>query len=235
MRSASTAAMRMYALGSARYQSRRVATAACSLLADTMLGAYSTSVVSRSEYSGSSAIGLAPCGECVLGLLLHIGQYGAANQGVLSPGPGMSRHQNSGSQSVAGTRRPRRGGRDGAPAWSAAWTAAATSCAVSASMTMFRRSRTRRTTCPACGGASCGPMVAGEGPVASGSVTPGTVEETVLARLPDTPDLQRLLRRSPGGARPVQGSVGDHVADRSFLDRPRAAAPRVARRCNLHR
>jgi hypothetical protein len=41
------------------------------------------------------------------------------------------------------------------PLWadprSAAWTAAATSCAVSAPMTMFRRSRTRRTTCPACG------------------------------------------------------------------------------------
>jgi hypothetical protein len=36
--------------------------------------------------------------------------------------------------------------------------------------------------------------------VASGSVTPGTAEERVLARLPDTPDLQRLLRRSPGSA-----------------------------------
>ena len=43
------------------------------------------------------------------------------------PGPGMSRYQNSGSQSAAGTCRPRRGARDGAPAWSAAWTAAATS------------------------------------------------------------------------------------------------------------
>jgi hypothetical protein len=31
----------------------------------------------------------------------------------------MSRYQNSGSQSTAGTRRVRRGGRDGAPAWSA--------------------------------------------------------------------------------------------------------------------
>src|SRR2546430_184359 len=40
---------------------------------------------------------------------------------------------------------------------SAAWTAAATSSAVSASMAMFRRSSTRRTTCPACRGASCGP------------------------------------------------------------------------------
>jgi hypothetical protein len=87
--------------------------------------------------------------------------------------PGMSRYQNSGSQSAAGTRRPRRGGRVGAPVWSAAWTAAATSRAVSASMTMFRRSSMRRTTCPACGGASCGPM--------TGSVTPGTVEETNLA------------------------------------------------------
>ena len=110
------------------------------------------------------------------------------------------------------------GGRDGAPAWSAAWTAAATSCAVSASMTMFRRSSTRRTTCPACGGASCGPMVAGQGPVASGSVTPGTVEETVLARLLDTPHLQRLLRRSPGGACPVRGSAGDPVANRSIYN-----------------
>ena len=36
-----------------------------------------------------------------------------------------------------------------------------------------------------------------------------TVEETVLVRLPDTPDLQRLLRRSPGGACPVRGSFGD--------------------------
>jgi hypothetical protein len=74
----------------------------------------------------------------------------------------MSRYQNSGSQSAAGLRRPRRGGWDGAPGWSAAWTAAATSRAVSASMTMFRRSKTRRTTCLACGGASRGPMAAGE-------------------------------------------------------------------------
>jgi hypothetical protein len=65
----------------------------------------------------------------------------------------------------------------GASAWSAAWTAAATSCAVSASMTMFRRSSTRRTTCPARGGASCGSMAAGQGPVAAGSVTTRTVEE----------------------------------------------------------
>ena len=82
----------------------------------------------------------------------------------------VSRRQNSGSQSVPGPPGPRRGGRDGAPAWSAARTATATSCAVSASTTMFRRSSTRRTTCPARGRASCGPM--------AGSVTPGTVEET---------------------------------------------------------
>jgi hypothetical protein len=138
----------------------------------------------------------------------------------------MSRYQNSGSQPAARTRGPRRGGRDGAPAWSTAWTAAATSCAVSASMTMFRWSSTRRTTCPACGGASCGPMVPGQGPVASafrgigaGSVTPGTEEETVLVRLLDTPDLQRLLRRSPGGARPVRDPAGDHVLKVRFSTR----------------
>src|SRR5260370_35883227 len=64
--------------------------------------------------------------------------------------------QNRGSQSVAGVCGRRRGGLEGPPAWSAAWTAAATTCAVSASMTMFRRSSTRRTTCPACRGVSCG-------------------------------------------------------------------------------
>jgi len=130
----------------------------------------------------------------------------------------MSRYQNSCSQPAAGPRRPRCGGREGAPAWSAAWTAAATSCAVSASMTMFRRSSTRRTTCPACGGASCGPTLAGEGPVASGSVTLGTVKETVLARLLDTPDLQRLFTTVPGSARSVRDCAGDHVANCSFLD-----------------
>ena len=52
---------------------------------------------------------------------------------------------------------------------------------------------TRRTACRACRGASCRPMVAEEGPVASGWVTPGTAEETsVPARLLDTPDLQHL-------------------------------------------
>src|SRR6266702_2556233 len=68
----------------------------------------------------------------------------------------MSRYQDSGSQPAPGTRGPRPGRREGSPAWSAAWTAAATSCAVSASMTMFRRSSTRRTTCPACRSVSCG-------------------------------------------------------------------------------
>ena len=61
-------------------------------------------------------------------------------------------------------------------------------------------------------------MAAGEGPVKSGSVTPGTVEETVRAQLLDTPDLQRLLRRSPGGPGPVGGPAGDHVANRSIYN-----------------
>src|SRR5712691_13291449 len=73
-------------------------------------------------------------------------------------------------------------------------------------------------------------MAAKEGPVASGSVTPGTVEETVPARLLDTPDLQRLLRRSTSGACLVRGSAGDRVASRSIYntegtsrgDRPRS-------------
>jgi hypothetical protein len=67
-------------------------------------------------------------------------------------------------------------------------------------------------------------MVPGQGPVASafrgigaGSVTPGTVEETVLVRLLDTPDLQRLLRRQPGGVRPVRAPAGDHVVKGSIL------------------
>ena len=94
-----------------------------------------------------------------------------------------------------GTAPAPRGGREGAPARSATWTAAATSRAVSASTTMFRRSRTRRTTCPAYGSASCGPMAAWEGPVASGSVTLGTVGETVLARLLNTPALQHVFQR----------------------------------------
>ena len=93
---------------------------------------------------------------------------------------GHGRYQNSGSHPATGTRAPRRGGREGAPAWGAAWTAA-TSCAVSVSMMMVQRSGTRQTTCPACGG------------IGAGLVTPGTVEETVLVRLLDTPEIQRLL------------------------------------------
>ena len=71
--------------------------------------------------------------------------------GRRAPVPG----QNSGSLPAAGPRGRRSGGREGAAGWSAAWTASATSCAVSASMAMLRRSITRRTTCPACRGASC--------------------------------------------------------------------------------
>src|SRR5690242_10192935 len=66
------------------------------------------------------------------------------------------RSQNSGSLPAAGPRGRRRGGREGTAGWSAAWAASATSCAVSASIAMLRRSSTRRTTCPACRGASCG-------------------------------------------------------------------------------
>ena len=73
----------------------------------------------------------------------------------------MSRYQDSGPQPTPGTRGPRPGRREGSPAWSAAWTAAATSCAVSASMTMFRRSSTWRTTCPAYGSVPGGPVAAG--------------------------------------------------------------------------
>jgi hypothetical protein len=36
--------------------------------------------------------------------------------------------------------------------------------------------------------------------------------------LPDTPDLQRLLRRSPGRRLPVQRSFGDPVANRSIYN-----------------
>ncbi len=89
----------------------------------------------------------------------------------------MSHYQDSGPQPTPGTRGPLPGRREGSPAWSAAWTAAATSCAVSASMTMFRRSSTRRTTCPAYGSVPDGSMAPGEGPVAAGSVTTRTVKE----------------------------------------------------------
>jgi len=48
---------------------------------------------------------------------------------VLDAGGWRRLRENSGSQSAVGTRGPRRGGREGLPAWSAAWTATATSCA----------------------------------------------------------------------------------------------------------
>ena len=111
----------------------------------------------------------------------------------------MSRYQDGGPQPTPGTRGPRPGRREGSPAWSAARTAAATSCAVSASMTMFRRSSTRRTTCPAYGSVPDGSMAAGEGPVAAGSVTIRTVEGTVLARLLDTPGVETKLDPYYGG------------------------------------
>jgi hypothetical protein len=127
-------------------------------------------------------------------------QYEVANQGISSPRFGHEpvseqRLAIGGGSTPAPVRRPGR-----VPAWSAA----ATSCPVSASMTMFRRSRTRRTTCRRTA-ASRGPMVAEEGPVATGSVTPGPVEEMVLVRLLDMPDLQRLLRRLPDIAVPGLG------------------------------
>ena len=140
---------------------------------------------------------------------------------------GRAPDQDNSSQPAAGSRRPRGGGPDGAPAWSAAWTAAATSSAVSASMTMFRRSSTRRTTCPACRGASRGPMAAGEGPVASGSVTSGTVEEPAAAGLIDTPALQHLLQRSLGGAASGPRPAGDHVENPSIPDTTRLTPHRV--------
>jgi hypothetical protein len=92
----------------------------------------------------------------------------------------MSRYQNSGSQSVARTRRPRRGGRYGAPAWSAAELPG-------------KRGRVVRAN--------------GGGPGHTRTVE----ETTVLVRLPDTPDLERLLRRSPGGACVGAAPADDHV------------------------
>jgi hypothetical protein len=52
----------------------------------------------------------------------------------------------------------------------------------------------------------------------AGSVTPGTVEEMVLIRLLDTPDLQCLSRRSPGGVTPDPEAADDHVENPSILD-----------------
>jgi AAA domain len=97
----------------------------------------------------------------------------------------------SGSLPVAGARGRRRAGREGAPAWSAAWTAAATSCAVSASTAMFRRSSTRRTTCPACRGASCGPAAISVLPVVTGGSSgphdhPGAACTVTVAGAPGT-------------------------------------------------
>jgi hypothetical protein len=63
-------------------------------------------------------------------------------------------------------------------------------------------------------------VTAGEGPVASGSVTPGTVGETVPARWLDTPALQRLLRHPPWGICPVRVPAGDHVVNRSIYNTP---------------
>jgi hypothetical protein len=40
----------------------------------------------------------------------------------------------------------------------------------------------------------------------------------VPTRLSATPALQRLLRQSPGGARPVRAAADDHVGNRSILD-----------------
>ena len=50
------------------------------------------------------------------------------------------------------------------------------------------------------------------------TVTPGTVEETAPAGLLDTPTLQHLLQRSPGGVAPGPGPTGDHVENRSILN-----------------
>ena len=47
--------------------------------------------------------------------------------------------------------------------------------------------------------------------------TLGTAGETVLARLPGTPALQRLLWQSPGGARPVRAAASDHAENRSIV------------------
>src|SRR6266568_6186888 len=47
-----------------------------------------------------------------------------------------------------------------------------------------------------------------------------TVEETVLARLLDTPALQHFLRRSPDSVAPGPGPAGDHVVNRSICNTP---------------
>src|SRR6266566_5975751 len=109
--------------------------------------------------------------------------------------------QNSGSLPAAGPRGRRRGGREGAAGWSAAWTAPATSCAVSGSMAMLRRSRTRRTTCPACRGASCGP--AAMSALLEVVVHGGAVDAGGLGDLGD--GVQPLAIRSGGGVHAADG------------------------------
>ena len=136
----------------------------------------------------------------------------------------MSRYQDSGSQPTPGTRGPRPGRREGSPAWSAAWTAAATSCAVSASMTMFRRSSTRRTTCPAYGSVPGGPVAAGEALVASGWVTSGTVEETSARWIVRHAGFATRFQRSPGRDPDARRTEVDH--GREWFDlRTRGASP----------
>ena len=68
---------------------------------------------------------------------------GSRSKHPASPGPSMSRYQNSGSQSAAGTRRLQRGGQDRAPAWSVAWT-------------HRRRAARSPRRCRCCGRAECG-------------------------------------------------------------------------------
>ena len=128
------------------------------------------------------------------------------------PSPGMGRYQNSGSQPAPGARRPRRGGRDGVPTWSAVWTAAATSCAVSASITMFRRSSMRRTTCPACRGASGGPI--------AGSVIPGLQKKRSWSGCRTRRICNAFHDDHRDGACLVRASAGDRVANRSIYNTP---------------
>jgi hypothetical protein len=116
----------------------------------------------------------------------------------IEPGalPSMSRYQNSGSQSASGTRRPRRGGREGVPARSAAWTAADDLpgmwwCVLRADGDGARTGGI---------GYRCHPRNPPHR-LPCLMVTSGTVEETVLVRLLDTPDLRHLYddHRAPPG------------------------------------
>ena len=54
---------------------------------------------------------------------------------------------------------------------------------------------------------------------AGGRSHPRTVKQTIPAWLLGPPALQRLSRRSPGGAVAGPGPAGDHVVNRSILDR----------------